>query len=361
MPNPIGGYFEGPFFKNLDRTALKWHQDVETRIRAAINQLGVLQGIIDAQAKIAGRTEGIGTTVQHVDSVGIIKAPGVDFSRAYVNKTIDHVDDGATYVRTIPNEKTGAGRAFNALDSNSRLESTRRLTMNNASYTPATGVSPVSAATGGAPNTATISIAAHSEQFPFGPVPYSAGSITPLNDSTAYYVYASDPTFAGGAVTYFATTTNPDVTAQEGIIYFGKVTTPAFGGGGTGGGGGGGGPCFSGNTRLVTPAGNLAIADIRVGDKVLALNGWRTVLGTFEHDYDGILCAMGEDEFVTPGHRILHPQRDLWLRAEDFFPRAGSAFSGKVYNVHCDGNSADDGEHCYRLAAGLFAHNVIKI
>jgi len=88
---------------------------------------------------------------------------------------------------------------------------------------------------------ATISVAAHSVQFGFGTVAYNSGSITGLSTNTVYYVYADDPDYAGGAVTYLSTTNPLTVTAGNGRYYLGKITTPAGGGGGTSGGGGGGG------------------------------------------------------------------------------------------------------------------------
>ena len=104
-------------------------------------------------------------------------------------------------------------------------------------------VQPLTAADVGA--TATISVASHNVQFGFGAVAYNSGSITGLGFSTLYYVYADDPTYAGGAVTYLSTTNANNITANSGRYYVGKVTTPADGagytGGGWGGGGGGGG------------------------------------------------------------------------------------------------------------------------
>lgn len=88
---------------------------------------------------------------------------------------------------------------------------------------------------------ATISISAHSVQFGFGTVSYNSGTITGLSLNTIYYVYVDDPQYAGGAVTYVATTNANNVTAGNGRYYVGKVTTPAGGGGGTSGGWGGGG------------------------------------------------------------------------------------------------------------------------
>ena len=73
---------------------------------------------------------------------------------------------------------------------------------------------------------ATITVAAHSIKMDFGTVSYNAGTITGLALSTLYYVYADDANFAGGAVTYLATTNSDDLISQ-GRYYVGKITTPA--------------------------------------------------------------------------------------------------------------------------------------
>lgn len=72
----------------------------------------------------------------------------------------------------------------------------------------------------------TITIAAHTNNYDFGAVSYNAGSVTGLNHNTRYYVYADDPTFAGGAVTYLTTTDPTVITASPGRYYVGSVTTP---------------------------------------------------------------------------------------------------------------------------------------
>lgn len=88
---------------------------------------------------------------------------------------------------------------------------------------------------------ASISVASHSVQFGFGTLSYNSGTITGLAFSTVFYVYADDPNYLGGAVTYLATTNANTATASDGRYYVGKVTTPANGAGDTGGGYGGGG------------------------------------------------------------------------------------------------------------------------
>lgn len=223
------------------REFIKKLQEWEAKLFQTIS----LVGEIAAATKIAGRTEGIGTTVGKIDSGGIVTATGVDFSRSYTNKTLTNVPDGATRLAVDPNRYTGANRAYNALDSNNQLAGSFK---NNPLNTQAayTGANPLTATTGGAANQATISIASSTQQFGDGQVTYNSGSITPLLDSTLYYIYADDPTFAGGAVTYQATISKSVTVANSGRVYFGQITTPAFGGGGTGGSGGGGGCPLSG-------------------------------------------------------------------------------------------------------------------
>jgi len=80
-------------------------------------------------------------------------------------------------------------------------------------------------ATAGA-TTATIAIASHTNQYGFGQTSYGSGSITGLSTNTLYYVYADDPTYVGGAVTYIATTNPQTVTAGNGRYFVGSITTP---------------------------------------------------------------------------------------------------------------------------------------
>ena len=87
----------------------------------------------------------------------------------------------------------------------------------------------------------TITIASHNIIYDVGTVAYNSGTITGLAFATEFHVYADDPTKAGGAVTYVATTTITDLTSNIGRYFVGTVTTPADGAGGTTGSGGGGG------------------------------------------------------------------------------------------------------------------------
>jgi hypothetical protein len=125
-----------------------------------------------------------------------------------------------------------------------RASDQRLLPLVNSSNKLSTqSVQPLTASDSG--SSTTIAIAAHSVQFGFGAVGYNSGSIVGLGYSTLYFVYVDDPNYAGGAVTYLATTNANLVTAGNGRYYVGGITTPAVAapptGGGWGGGGGGGG------------------------------------------------------------------------------------------------------------------------
>lgn len=220
-------------------------------------------------------------------------------------------------------------------------------------FTPTT--QPVTAVTGGAPNQATINVASFLVQYPYGSVSYSSGSITPLLDSTKYYVYCDDPTQKGGALPYIASTLNPSVTGALHRLYLGTVTTPAFGGAPVGGGGGGNGGCFSPETEVWTPRGDIPISELIPGDKVQTRIGWRKVLAVLKHDYDGPLHEMPDGFLVTPDHRIRKGME--WVRAASLFDRV-IQYQGPVYNLSIEGETDD--EHCYRLANGYLAHNAYK-
>jgi hypothetical protein len=73
--------------------------------------------------------------------------------------------------------------------------------------------------------TASITVQAHTLHYGFGSVSYNGGTISGLTPSTLYYVYADDPDFGGGAVTYSASTTGTTVVGSNGRYYVGAITT----------------------------------------------------------------------------------------------------------------------------------------
>jgi hypothetical protein len=113
------------------------------------------------------------------------------------------------------------------------------LTPVNTASTPTGSTSPLSQSG----SSTTILVASSTFQFADGTVSYNSGSVNPGAYGT-YYIYADDPTFSGGAVTYVATLTPSATVANNGRQFFGFITTnagtPATSG--TGAGTGGGGP-----------------------------------------------------------------------------------------------------------------------
>ena len=109
------------------------------------------------------------------------------------------------------------------LNSNGQLAS--QLKSNPISSTGAfTGPNPLTQSS----TSKTINVAASTIVFGSHSVTYSSGTVTPANYGL-YYVYADDPTFAGGAVTYVATTNPLDIYSNDGRLYFGSIQIVAAG------------------------------------------------------------------------------------------------------------------------------------
>jgi len=62
-------------------------------------------------------------------------------------------------------------------------------------------------------------------QYGFGKTSYNSGSVSGLSTNTTYYVYAADAGYAGGAVTYQATTNPQTVVSSNAYYYVGSITT----------------------------------------------------------------------------------------------------------------------------------------
>lgn len=129
-------------------------------------------------------------------------------------------------------------------------------TASGTSYRPTTN--PLTSTDAGA--NATISVASFNLRLRnssiTSDVAYNSGSITTLSYGTLYYVYVNDPLFAGGAVTYAATTTKENVLSGAGYIFLGSVFTSVSGGGTTFGNNDGGTGAQTGNNIIVWPSAN---------------------------------------------------------------------------------------------------------
>lgn len=202
---------------------IRYLQQLEQKTGPTLTQRGELE----STAPIRGRTEGIGTTAQQLNNTGQL------------------LDTDQIAADGTGSPLTGGRRGFLALDSNNRLANSFRANAVNVSEAPlaASDLSNDGAVT-------SIPIAANTKQFAAGQVSYNSGSVDPGAFGT-FFIYADDPTFAGGAVTYVFTSNEEDQTAAEGRVLFGKITTtngtPQTGGGNTGGStpGGQGGKGYS--------------------------------------------------------------------------------------------------------------------
>lgn len=192
---------------------LKVFQQWATQLQNGLNQIGEIL----ASTRIQGRTEGIGTTASQLNSSGDLLS------------TDSIAADGTG------SPLTGGQRAFVGFDSNSQLAGTFHNNPINTQGT-FTGANPLSQVG----VTTTIAIAANTQQFGEGQVSYNSGSVDP-GSLGLWYIYADDPTFSGGAVSYQFTNSLATLNAADGRVSFGQITTLG-GGGGAGSGGGGGCP-----------------------------------------------------------------------------------------------------------------------
>jgi hypothetical protein len=192
------------------------------QVDPALNQKGQIQ----ATTSIAGRTEKLQTTVTNITNSGAFNSLG-----NVVDTSTDHLTDGTG------SPLTGGKRGFNALDTHNRLVGTFR---NNAVNVGSVPGSSTTLSNDGVATSVTIN--ADTAQFGDGTVSYNSGSVDMGSFGGPQYIYADDPTFAGGAVTYTTTPTQQNQSAANGRVIFGAITTvngAAKTGGGTSGGSGG--------------------------------------------------------------------------------------------------------------------------
>jgi hypothetical protein len=97
-----------------------------------------------------------------------------------------------------------------------------------------TPINPLSSSDAG--STATVAVAAHTVKTGVSgasaTISYNSGSVTGLAFSTSYQIFANDPTQAGGAVTYVASTSTENYANDPAYVWVGQITTVDDGGGG---------------------------------------------------------------------------------------------------------------------------------
>lgn len=189
---------------------LAWLTKAVAPATQAVRQDGTLHPL----APIGNRTEGVGTTVQNLNSAGQVAST-------------DAIIDGPG------SPLTGGKRAAVALNSDNRLANSFRANAVNLANVPTSST----VLSNNGVSTA-IPIASSTNQFGTAPVSYNSGTVDP-GVFGSFYVYADDPQFTGGAVNYQFTTNPAVLVAADGRINFGKITTVGgsakTGGGNTGG------------------------------------------------------------------------------------------------------------------------------
>lgn len=114
---------------------LRWLMDAQTRIQAGLNELGELlgtfSGTIASGSQVQGRSETIGVTLQHITATGQLNS----LTSVASDVDLDHIADTASYVRTTPNEASGAAQAYTALVASGPI-SGKALVYNGTSWQP---------------------------------------------------------------------------------------------------------------------------------------------------------------------------------------------------------------------------------
>lgn len=135
------------------------------------------------------------------------------------------------------------------------------------------------------------------------------------------------------------------------------ATTSSGSGGGTNGGssGGTGTGCFSGNTLVQTPNGDVCISQLKSGDFVISKDHkTRRITHVFRHQPEPrTVVDMGDGELVTTNHIVANG--DEWVCAGERFSTPRLQFDGEVFNLSVEAEDFD--EHSFMLANGLLAHN----
>lgn len=216
----------------------RYLRDLEQKTGPTLN----INGQVQSTTKIAGRTEQIGTTVAGLASTGDIKATtkvvgrteGLGTTTANLDPTGKLLSTDAIAADGTGSPLTGGKRGFVALDTNNRLANSFRNNAVNSSTVPTSSTS----LSNDGISTAII-VAAITNQFAPGGVAYNSGSVDPGSFGIKQFIFADDPTFAGGAVTYQASTSITSLASAEGRIPWGSII-PSNGSAKTGGGFSGG-------------------------------------------------------------------------------------------------------------------------
>jgi hypothetical protein len=167
-------------------------------------------------------------------------------------------------------------------------------------------VAPEGTLIGEAPTVSTADIIVETFSPNVGPpgvtcLPAGPFTITGLTQSTLYWVYYIDPTFAGGAITPVATTNSADFLGKVGYFLIGDLITPVFGAGGGGGGGGGARyvPSSFSDIGTRTTTNGASAYDGNTSSFANVSGSWKFISGTSHSDTIGDCLFQGFPSIVT--------------------------------------------------------------
>ncbi len=139
-----------------------------------------------------------------------------DGTRAVISALATFTGRSTTDIETMLQHVSDAGRA-----TDQRFLPT--VTFGNVASVQS--VEPLASSAGA--TSADILVAAHTLHTDFGNIAYNAGSVIGVSLNTRYYVYTDDPNYEGGAVTYIASSSRPNVPANSGRYFVGTIETPS--------------------------------------------------------------------------------------------------------------------------------------
>ena len=214
-------------------------------IQGAANPSGGAQSASQAQIAVAPAAAAAASAQTGVTTIN-------QTAVNYINPSTGNIEQAP--ISSIPATATQSASLTNLPDGTGAYANTS----GGTSYRPTTN--PLTSVDAGA--NATINIASFdmnvSNRSISSPVAYNSGTITALSYGTLYYVYVNDPDFAGGAVTYVATTTKTNVLSGSGYLFVGSIFTAVSGGGTTTGNNDGGSGAQYGNNVIVYPTANTS-------------------------------------------------------------------------------------------------------
>jgi hypothetical protein len=235
---------------------------------------------------------------------------------------IDGVNEGSAYdVRIYSLNTSGASSSVVQ-----QTNFTVARSASNVSYRPTSN--PLTATDAGASDT--VAIANFLMRVAGIDVSITGNSITSLSRKTLYFIYYTDLTIAGGAVSFSASTVKEDALSGSGKFFVGSIVTPAAGSSSTVGNNDGGSGAENGDTFILSPT----IYSIAAGQ-------WIPVGVDQFGGHDGNSYAVVDRDTSTPGSAIMFGAGDFtWIFAG--FPAFSNRFNSLKLNVKSGGHTSNN-------------------